>query len=832
MRLIDFFARTLDIKLQRYVPKGAALDAKELRISDMLPYTHHYDVHTVMTVDNALVQVIKLDGLQFEALTDAQLNRFKHQRNTLWRAIANSNRGIYTHLIRRRKTLYPEGEQQTWFAKYFDGLWKERFAKKEVFVNELYITIVRNRYRQGAAGWLDRFCGLFKRGATQGSETFDEQIKDIDAAAHLITEVMADYGPKRLRIVPQEDGEYSEIGRFFNYLFNLEDVPVRVASVPLNIALPKARINFSRDVVEIKGSATHRWGAMLSMKEWPEKTDPKMMDKFLRMPVEFIITQSFFFLDRIAAEKNMKEQARRMQQADDIASDQIAGITEELKELGSGRAVNGLHHLTMMVHVPFINQDNDYHAGARATQTSLETAVKAVEKGFVSLAVVPVREAFGLETFFWSQLPGQHQGMIGRRGRISTKNFAGFASLHNFSYGKYKGNLWGPCVTVLETEGGTPHYFNFHREMEGVVSAHTKVAAETGVGKTTIIAALIAQADKFSPKVLWIDRNFGAKVFMSAMGASQTVLTTQRETGWNPLQLPDTTANRAYLLDLLVAMRTCYGGVSTAAELDTFKHAIEENYHLALVDRRLRNIAWVFGQGELNDAMKIWYGNGANAQVFDNAQDSIDFTNNRYYCYEMNELMRDATARPELPVLLSYVFYRFEASMEGSPHIIVLDEAQHLIKTTFWLQKIEMILEQFRRRNCLMIFITPDAKALYSYTTAVNKQCATSLYLPTSGADKKDYIDNLDLTTSEYLFIRDTHQSERKFLLRRGRESARIVFNLNDVSQVIPVLSGSARGVVLMEKIMAELGTQEPAQWVPEFIAQALQHNTHNLKAA
>ncbi|MBD4464065.1 type VI secretion protein, partial [Xanthomonas citri pv. citri] len=323
----------------------------------------------------------------------------------------------------------------------------------------------------------------------------------------------------------------------------------------------------------------------------------------------------------------------------------------------------------------------------------LDGAVGLLKKAFVNLGVKPVREWFAMETFFWAQLPGQAQHFMGRRGKIKSGNFAGFASLHNFAVGKIDGNLWGPAIMPFETESGTAYYFSFHREMEGMVAGHTAFTADTGAGKTTLLAALIAMGDKAYPRVFWFDNREGAKVFMCAMGGQHTTLTVQGSTGWNPMKLPDTPENRAYLVELLTLMRTCYGGKIVPDDIDRFKKAVHENYALAYPDRRLLNVAWCFGQGELAKDMRVWHGangiEGANWGVFDNEHDNIDLTNCRHYCYEMRQLIKDGTARPELPVVLSYPFHRIEQSMNGEPFILVLEEGQNLVKHAYWREKID-----------------------------------------------------------------------------------------------------------------------------------------------
>ncbi|EHP44162.1 VirB4 protein [Cupriavidus basilensis OR16] len=883
MRLAELLKRKFDMSLSVPVPQGNAADAMEMALSDMIPYTVHYDDETVITKDDGLVQVVKVDGLYFDSLSAAQIRIFERRRNTVLRSIANSNRGVYVHLVRRKVNSYPAGDGGTWFSRHFNAAWRARSDRRSYYANDIYISIVRNRFRQGTPGVLDKlFAGMSGVKLNQEqTESFAEQARDLQEAASLVLQSLSEYGPRKLRVQrrPELDCErvdkvraqsdvrrfrlgwedflqqyghsedyssvdvldflgedFTEIGGFLHYLVNLEEARVPVTELPLDRTLAASWLDFRMvsNMMAVQNLNGRRAGAMLSMAEWPARTPSRMLNGFLQQPVEFIITQSFFFTDRISAEQDMRQERRRISvnDRDGVAEEDTDEITKGLQDLTRGRAVNGLHHLTMLVHVPAAT-DADPLTARQQTVADLDAAVGLLNKAFINLNVKPVREWFAVETFFWAQLPGQAQHFMGRRGKIKSSNFAGFASLHNVAQGKAEGNLWGPAIMPFETESGTAYNFNFHREMEGMVAGHTAVTADTGAGKTTLLSALIAMADKARPRVFWFDNREGAKVFMCAMGGQHTTLTVQGSTGWNPFKLPDTPENRTYLVELQMLMRTCYGGKTTPDDIERFKKAVHENYELPRKDRRLRNVAWCYGQGELAKDMGIWHGangEGANWGVFDNEHDGIDLTDCRHYCFEMRQLIKDGTARPELPVVLSYPFHRIEQSMDGEPFIIVLEEGQNLVRHVYWREKIDSYIMQIRRKNGLLVFVTPDAKYLYCETDSIAKQAVTSIVLPNDKARSEDFVDRLGYTKSEFEFIRDTPPQARKFLIRRGNESIRAIFDLSDLPEFIPVLSSNDKGVALMHAVMDELGTQDPQHWVPVFMARAMEQNTHNLK--
>ncbi|MEG4582204.1 hypothetical protein QUA71_21700 [Microcoleus sp. MON1_C5] len=885
MPLVEFLKQKFDIFLTPPKPKGLAEDEREMLLSEMVPYTVHYDDETVITKDDGLVQVIKIDGLHFESYSAEQIKQFERRRNTVLRSIASPDRAVYVHLIRRKISEYPSGEGETWFAKTFNTAWKNEIQQNSFYKNDIYISVVRNRFRQGVPGFLDRIFATLTGIKTDSDhlETFQHQAKDLNEATNFLCQTLANYGARKLsvrrlhqpdnpsisqqnaKIIVKEhqlawtdfaktNGEHdtytfdsladfigpdtSELGEFLSYLVNLQPGRIPLSDLPIDQTIANSWVDCNpiSNVMAVQNLQSTKACAVLSMAEWPNRTSSRMLDEFLRQPVEFILTQSFFFTDRISAEHDLRQERRRIDvnDSDGASEGDKEEITKGLEELKRGQSVNGLHHLSILIHVDAQLDSSDPLDAKRRTFDDLEKSVGLLKKCFVNLGVKPVREWFAMETFYWSQLPGQSQHFIGRRGKIKSSNFAGFASLHNYASGRLEGNLWGPAIMSFPTESGTPYHFNFHRELEGMVAGHTAFTADTGSGKTTLLSALIAMADKAKPRVFWFDNRHGAKVFMCAMGGQHTTLTVQGGTGWNPFKLPDTLENRSYLIELLTLMRTCYGGSVTPDDIERFKKAVQENYALPLADRRLRNIAWCFGQGELSKVMRVWHGgngnDGANWGVFDNETDNIDLSKCRHYCYEMQQLIKDGTARPELAVVLSYPFHRIEQAMNGEPFVVVLEEGQNLVKHEYWRSKIDSYIMQIRRKNGLLIFVTPDPKYIYCETDSIQKQSATKIFLPNSEARKQDYMDQLGLTHSEFEFIRDTPPEQRTFLIRRGQESVRAKFDLSALSRFIPVLSSNDKAVALMEQIIHDLKDNNPEKWVPIFMEQAIKTNTHNLK--
>ncbi|MDZ5461763.1 hypothetical protein [Azohydromonas lata] len=111
-------------------PAGFKIDEREPAASELIPYVRHYDDETVMTADDGLRQVIKIEGLYYESLSRRQIKLFERRRNTILRQAAASDRGIYVTMLRRRVFLYPDGESEIWFSRLFNTAWRQRHGRR------------------------------------------------------------------------------------------------------------------------------------------------------------------------------------------------------------------------------------------------------------------------------------------------------------------------------------------------------------------------------------------------------------------------------------------------------------------------------------------------------------------------------------------------------------------------------------------------------------------------------------------------------------------------------------------------------------------------------
>ena len=803
---------SLGLRLMRPVPAGSAEKAREQPLRRFIPYLAHYDGETLLTEDDQLVQIIKLEGLAFQTKDAEELKRQKRFRNRLVRSIAKSDLGVLVHVVRWRHFEYPEATFPNRFCADLDAAWRRRHEEAEQYVNDIYVSLVKLPYKAGVlVGAKDRLAYLsHKRHRARREQWLRRCAQELRDVSHRVLKTLSAYEPQLLGMYRKPDGWYSAPLAFLGYLVNWKETEMRVPRMPIRDYLGQNRPIFGAESMEMRGWTSSQLGAFLSVKEYPDLTDHDMLDRFLNLPVEMVITQSYHFEDRPTSAKEIEVQQKRLEQAEDKAADQIDDLSDAMSDVAGGRVAMGWHHLSVLVKAP----DNDL--------ASLDRALVTVEDRFVDLNIQAVRETLNLEACFWAQLPGNFQ-YVARKRRISTANLAGFASLHNFARGRPDGNWWGSAVTVLATESRTPYFFNFHGGTGPYPPGHVLIAAPTGRGKSTLLNLLLAQAQRVNPRIFYFDDKNGGEIFARACGGAVTDVVIGEPSGFNPFALPDSAANRAFLSQWLENRLSSGSDPLSAEEREKVQDAIEGLFRHPPGERNLVEIESYFGlarEGSARSRLAAWLPGGKYAGLFDNAVDR--FKLDARFCYfNMTRVMQDETA---LLAVLEYLFHRIDLAMDGEPFIIVLEEGWKLRRSPYFRARIDDWLMTVRKKNGVVIFITPDLALAYDdKSDSLVKQPVTFLYFACDRADERDYRKVFGLSQREFELVREWQPEERLALTKQGSESVVVKTALDspELLRFLPVLSGNESNVRLMRQIIEEVNSQDPEVWLPIFMEKA-----------
>lgn len=773
------------------------LARREKKAADMLPYARHIDETTLATREGAQIQILHLQGFSFETADTQELNYRKNVRDTVLRGIASSRLSIGAHVIRHMVRPGLEGDFSNHFARNLDANWRKRLNGRRLFVNDLFLTLTRKPALARAG-----FMGAKKQWDAV-SRVRDR--RELDAATDSLMAALQPYGPRLLGAYETAGGLFSEPLEFLAFLFDGELRPVPFEKG--RVSFVDRRVSFGKDTLEFSGNSRspRTLAAILAVKEYPPHTSAGQLDSLLRVPHEMVISQSFSFVDRQPALSRMNTVLRRMTAADDEALSLRRDLVQAKDDVAAGRAVFGEHHFTLMVRAP------DFEP--------LDNAVADVQAALTEIGVIGVREEAALEPSFWAQFPGNGQ-YIPRKALVSSANFAGLASFHSHPVGRAGGNHWGPAVTLLETTAASPYYFNFHKGDLG----NFLVIGPSGAGKTVVLNFLIAQSERFEPKVVFFDKDRGAEIFLRAMGGKYDLIRPGVRTGFNPLQLPDTPGNRRFLQQWAAKLVTSNGEVLSAEDNATISAAVSANYDQTPNFRRLRYFRELFlggrrpTPGDLASRLNPWIMEGDRAWLFDNEEDHLDL-DTRIAGFDMTHLLEDPVVRT--PTMM-YLFHRVEERLNGQPSIIVVDEGWKALDDEVFVARIRDWEKTIRKRNGIVGFATQSTgDALESrIASAVIEQSATQIFLPNPKAQESEYCKGFGLSGHEFDLIRTLPDTSRCFLVKHGAESVVARLNLNGERDLLTVLSGRERTVRMLDDIRTEVG-DDPKEWMPRLLGAA-----------
>lgn len=770
-----------------------------------IPYACHLDESTLLTKNGELLQILKIEGFQFDTLYNGKKADLRLELRRLFQELALHPHFCATvHIVRRRKNLNPPAGSEGFFAANVEEKWKKTHQWQDGYSNDLYFTLVHegDNFALKNMGQLVR--SFFFQAEKLSQRRQLEKIKDrLSETMDRFVAGLAHFGARKLKVVEENGTVYSEPLSLMNHLVNLEHgkkMPMPISDISDYLVAYPVDVNFNAlEVRQPSGGARHAY--IYSIKQYSEMK-PAAMDAFLQFPGEFIITQQITLGARPEFVASLEYKKHMAELGDDRDFIHFSGI-EDLLESNRGQWSDySMQQNTIML------------MGNSAAQ--LETISGQFMAALGSVGVVAVREDVMLEHLYYSQLPANFE-FLKRLQPINTLRVAGYATLYDFPTGKIQGNPWGPAISVLKTVKKSPYFFSFH---QGPNNGHTLMAGQYGSGKTQLLNFLMAQAERLQPRVIWFDTHHSAEILVRALGGGYMPLVRNKEVArrpMNPLLLPDTPENRQFLAQWLkLLLLDLDGNMKIEPKGVDFVEAVKAIYTFPVAKRRLSNFALPLEE-PLASYYQQWIGNGRYAHFFDNATDET-FSGKRMDAFDMTEMVQDR--RPQW-ALLAYLMHRTLQSLDGKPTIVVFDEAWTLFDNQVFSAQVAGWLDQLREKNAIAIFATEniDGLPLSSLTPQINPKIATRILFP--DANVTENLQGLmAMSGKQYQQFLGMERDQKQVFIQQGVESVVVDMQLAEMHGIIEVLNGLPMQVTRMENVIAKVGA-EPEQWLPEFLKQA-----------
>lgn len=781
-----------------------------------IPFSSHIDGNTIKTRTGDFLKIWRVGGISHESADPEEIQIRMDGINQFYRSIGTANVAVWTHNVRRKVSDRLVANFENDFCRHLNEKYCDSFSGYRMMANELYLTVI---YRPVLSRVEKAFHRTRKRTLEEIRKEEAEHLRAFAEICDVVDQSLLRYNVEPLGTYQEKNVTFSAALEFLSFLINGEWQKVPLPKGPLNEYLPTSRLFFGSESFEIRcASGDIRYGAILDFKDYPDNSEPGMLDALLYQNYEYVVSQSFSFMNKHTAKTYLEHHTRQMENADDAAGSQIQQMYEALDQLISGEFTMGEYYSSMVVFGSDLKELNRNVASARAALQ---------DQGFMT-----ARADLSLEAAYWSQLPANWKYRP-RIAKLTSKNFAGLMSFHNFPSGKRDGNPWGQAVTLLKTPSGQPYYFNFHSTKveedseDKKVLGNTKIIGQSGSGKTVLLGMLLCQSQKYNPTCVFFDKDRGTEILIRAMRGKYLAIENGKPSGFNPFQIEPTEENILFLEALVKGLVTERGRHLSTRDEQEIAHAVRTVMKMPKELRRISTVQQNLIDTEDESVAKRlakWCQGGSLSWVLDNPVDQLDFSTHRLYGFDGTEFLDNPEVRTPISM---YLLHRMEAIIDGRRFMYFMDE--------FWKWLLDPYFSDFafnkqktiRKQNGLGVFATQSAVDVLEspISRAIIEQCATDIYLPNPKADKKEYIEGFKLSETEFEIIRNLGEDSRMFLIKQGHSAAIASLDLKGFDDELIVLSGSVDTVALLNEVREEVG-DDPDNWMPVLHEKTRQRRT------
>lgn len=619
---------------------------------------------------------------------------------------------------------------------------------------------------------------------------------------------------------------YTEVGRFYYYLFNGMDNDVLITDTRIGDAVVDGETGFGAyDYVENRPyTGPTRYATTWDLRSLPKQSRPGMWDEMLDMQCDYCLTQTFHY-----EERNKMKHRLTVQRSDLASTEGESGQTDELElaiqEVMQGERVFGMHHASLIVF-------GDTPEKAVKLGSELQNMLKAGAADFV--------RSTSTNHNTWLTMFPAYTDVIYRSPR-STENLACFFSLHITPAGKAKGNPLGDgsALMPMRTLNGGMHQLNLHNSPEGknsvgkMLPGHAALHAMTGAGKTTFEAMLMLFLSRFNPLVFAIDYNNAMENMLRALGTAYFSIRPGQFTGIQLFQLEDSIELRQMLFDVV---KVCAGGMDENDEhqaqqgIDSvMKHANHSARCMSLLHQYLQDT----GANSLKSRLAKWCrsvqgrtGPGMNAWVLDSPHNTFDSADFRRIAFDCTAILKTdyVDKHPEeTEVLLNTLNFLKKRMHSRHPGELLVNQvseywAMLMFETTATMITEVMHAGRMRGEFILMDTQTPEQPLNTKYGASIVQQLITQIWMANDQATRENYA-KFGVKGKQFDLIAQLGQYSYEMLVRQGNQGVMLSFALNTRTEYwLPLLSATEINLSVAKKVRAKLKSDDPAVWVKPFL--------------
>lgn len=747
------------------------------RYSRYLPFKTVYTDNSLELSDGSLLRVYHVAGVQTSMQDASTREKFLELRAQLFNQIRDPNvvmRFFMTRDAAGENTDY-EFDQPV-LQKIYD---KWRAQGLRIFTNNYYIIL-----------------------QVSGASSRDK----LNQYGNYLESILAAYQPKLLK-----NDSVQNMAKFFGRILSPITKP-SPAVCDNNIAdlTTVDDVEFLPDgIVRYISGGTQSFAAMLSFRVSPDYLDEEFFNTISTIQTEMICMNAFRVMGAADVEATLRQRQSSADENEVSTIQQISDAQNAMDENVTGNQSLVNYYPLFIVFGKSRDELNKY--------------VDEFKKISASFGISPICETYAARVSWFAQIPGfdvfpRSFKLLSRTAAISIPMSTQPRGVANSDWGP------GPLV-VFPTAQGTPYQFQFHVSDKPAAVAHTLTIGPTGGGKTTLFSFLIAQSLRHPKlKAFFFDRNKGAEIFTLSVGGKYITMQGKEKnavensflTHLNPLKMPDSAANRAFLRRWFAIIT----GQSDANSADEIARAVSVNFdYLPEQDRILKNLweSCFSSNGNMRSALKKWVDPLQYGDIFNETSDTLDLQS-RLTTFDFTEILQDETLAP---AVISYILHRINniTVSGGNPSLIMIDETAPMLENKMFRDNFITGLQEGRknRQAYMVAFQRANVLDKLGIGDVVRGQAQTVLFFRNPAADASDY-QYWNLNPLEMAFIQGKAYPnlKRAVLLSRPVTGESVILNteLGGLGNLLRLFESGRSSVLLAEELYKQYGNNFVSEYL------------------
>jgi type IV secretion system protein VirB4 len=696
------------------------------RLSDLLPWAILAAPGTILNKDGSFQRTIRFRGPDLESSTPPQLVAATARLNNALKRLG-SGWAMFIEARRKKALSYPpECQFPDPLSWLIDAERRDAFEREgEHYESVYYLTFLYLAPRESVT----KISKIFytQPDTLDVRHDYKKMLDFFNTTVSRLFDILRDF------MFETELLDDEETLTYLHSCISNKYHPVKVPEVPTYLDSILADCALVGGLAPMLGDQHLR---TLSIMGFPATSVPAILDQLNHLPMEYRWVTRFLPLDKLEGEKVLREYRRKwfakrkgmlslvnevfsktesaLQDSASLRKSQDAD--EAIQELAEDFVSFGYYTATITV------WDQDPNIA--------QNKLREVERIINGLGFVTVMETVNAVEAWLSSLPGQVYANV----RMPLIHSLNLAHLIPFS-AAWAGPEWNehfdaPVLMYAKTMGNTPfRVSNFIGDV-----GHQMVIGPTGAGKSVLLTMMALQFLRYqNAQVFIFDK--GGSFLAATLGVNGQYydVGSHSDDGlvFQPLSHIDQMDERVWASEWVLELIKNQNISITPEIKENIWDALTNLAFVPKHQRTLTGLCALVQDKQIRLALEPYALGGPYGDILDAHEEHM--SQSRFQCFEMQELMQV----PEIiPPVLSYIFHSLQKRFDGSPTLLILDEAWLFLEHSLFANKIKEWLKTLRKLNVSVIFATQSVEdALNSpIASSLLESCPSRIFLPNDRA--------------------------------------------------------------------------------------------------